>query len=358
MCDYLFLIGALGGGGSERQLIYVAAGLAARGFRVGIVVWNFDAEERYSAAARAGGVELHPFASGASAVAKLVRLRRLIFALRPRVLHSYSFYLNVFAQLAAAGSKTLAVGSVRSSLHVTARNSGHIAGRLNARWPRVQVYNNNAAAGEAKRRRFFRPREIAVVANRVPLPQYIPPPVAGPVSLIAIGSLREVKRWDRLLRACLSLKRAGHSFRCTILGEGSRRGQLEALRHSLGLDDEVAMPGWVDDPSSRVAESWFLVHTSDSEGSPNAVMEAAAAGRAVVTTDVGDVRGFVVDGESGFVVARDDEAALADRMARLASSPGLCVRMGERARELASRCFGLDLLVDEMLNVYSSRGHS
>lgn len=356
MSDYLFLIGALGGGGSERQLLYLATGLAARGHRAGIVVWNFDANDRHVAAVQAAGIELHPFSPAQSSLAKLRALRGLVRRLRPRVLHSFSFYLNFFAHAAALKTSTLAVGSVRSSLLHTQGKGGTLIGRLSTRWPRVQVYNNNAAAEEAKTFRFLRPREIAVVENRVPVPPYVVPGAGAHDTFIAIGSLIAVKRWDRLLRACAALKRAGSSFRCTLLGEGALRGELEALRHSLGLDDDVSLPGWVEDPFSRLVHSSFLVHTSDSEGSPNAVMEAAAAGRAVVTTDVGDVRRFVLDGETGFVVAREDETALVERMRRLLEAPELSVRMGQRACELVSRRYGVATLVDDMLNIYATKG--
>jgi glycosyltransferase involved in cell wall biosynthesis len=114
--------------------------------------------------------------------------------------------------------------------------------------------------------------------------------------------------------------------------------------------------GYTENISGLLANARFLVHTSDSEGCPNVVMEAMACGRAVVATDAGDVPCLIEDGKTGFVVPRGDEAALLARIITLMTDHDLCRRMGEAGRVKAERQFGLDRLVSETLAAYRAMG--
>jgi glycosyltransferase involved in cell wall biosynthesis len=81
-------------------------------------------------------------------------------------------------------------------------------------------------------------------------------------------------------------------------------------------------------------------------------MEAMATGRAVVATDSGDVPFLVDNGETGFVVRRDDNGALVEAIARLITDPALCDRMGRAGRAKAEREFGLERFASETLAAY------
>ncbi|RJR28330.1 MAG: glycosyltransferase, partial [Candidatus Latescibacterota bacterium] len=78
---------------------------------------------------------------------------------------------------------------------------------------------------------------------------------------------------------------------------------------------------------------------------PLVVLEGMAAGLPVVATDVGSVREMMVDGDEGFIVSCDDDAALAERLLFLASSPDEGKRMGERGRARAVREFTVDAMI-------------
>jgi len=150
----------------------------------------------------------------------------------------------------------------------------------------------------------------------------------------------------------VELKRNGFDCLIQIAGDGPLRGLLEQQARELGLTDCIEFMGYAENIPGLLANARFLVHTSDSEGCPNVVMEAMACGRAVVATDVGDVAFLVEDGKTGFVVPRGDEAALLARMETLMTDHDLCRRMGEAGRAKAERQFGLDRLVSETLAAY------
>jgi len=141
-----------------------------------------------------------------------------------------------------------------------------------------------------------------------------------------------------------------------LAGDGPLRDSLTRDAVTLGIADRIEFLGMREDIPALLADSTFLVHTSDSEGCSNAIMEAMACGRAVIATDAGDTAWIVEDQKTGFVISRGDDAALIDRMATLIGNRELCIRMGTASRERAEREFGLDDLVTRTLAAYRAAG--
>ena len=274
-------------------------------------------------------------------------------------MHSYCFYTNLAAWWATIGTDTIPIGGLQSDFTSDKRLSGFLLGRLSARWPRTQISNNVTAAENARRSKGpFVPRQMFIVRNGLDLIQFrsVPPPANGLTRVVGVGSLFQYKRWERLLKAALSLRESDLDFVIQIAGGGPLHDSLERQTRELGLAETVKFSGHIDDIPSLLTSSTFLVHTSDIEGCPNAVMEAMASGRAVVATDAGDVPSIVDNGRTGFVVKRGDDARLVERLATLITNRELCRTMGEAARAKAEREFGLDRLVSETLAAYRAAG--
>jgi glycosyltransferase involved in cell wall biosynthesis len=324
-----------------------------------VVVWNYREQDAYVQPIRDLDVPLYAFPIAQSSAAKLVRFRGLLRALQPEVVHSYSFFLNFAAAWAVKGTRALAVGSIRSDFTWEKCGLNPWLGRVSGRWPRHQICNNLSAIENVRRAgRLFVPQRLSMVRNGIDLERFrtAPFPTVGRPCIVGVGSLLPVKRWDHVLAAALALKKRGFDFRVRIVGHGPLRGALQQQAEVLGIADSVQFTGYSDDIPGFLASATFLVHPSDSEGCPNAVMEAMACGRAVVAMDVGDVSLLVEDGKTGFVVPHEDDRALIDRMAVLLTNPGLCQRMGEAGRARAEREFGLDRLVTETLAAYRIAG--
>ena len=355
----LYLVGQLGSGGLERQLYLLLQLMDRDRYRPEVVVWNFSEGDCYVEPIRTLGVPVIFFATGASPLAKLIALRRFVLQTQVEVIHSFTFYTNIAAWFASISTKSLALGSVRSNFTNDKITCGYILGRLDARWPRVQIYNNLTGARHANRSSgLFVPKRIFVVRNGLDLEQFTTVPLScyGPVRIAAVGSLIRLKRWDRLLLAACNLVSRHLDFRLEFAGNGPLRQELEELARALGVGGRVTFWGHIDDVSRFIAASTFLVHTSDVEGCPNVVMEAMACGRAVIATDVGDVRSLVEDGTTGFVIEPNDDAGLADRIAILVKDRDLCRQMGTAARNKAVRHFGFDRVVQETFAAYRAAG--
>jgi glycosyltransferase involved in cell wall biosynthesis len=152
------------------------------------------------------------------------------------------------------------------------------------------------------------------------------------------------------------LKRNGLNFEIRIVGDGPLQALLDRQARLLDVADRVHLLPHTGDVPRLLTESSFLIHTADYEGCPNAVMEAMACGRAVVATGVGDVPHLVDDGKTGFVVPRDDELLLIDRMKTLIADRELCWLMGKAAAQKARQAFSLTQLVQNTIKAYRRAG--
>jgi glycosyltransferase involved in cell wall biosynthesis len=324
-----------------------------------VIVWSFNEEDTYVPLIRNIGVKLHSFPLQRSGIGKLMLLRHLVDILKPEVVHSYSFHTNFAVWYATIGTRSIPIGGVRSDHHWAREDAGPILGALCSRWPRAQIFNNVYAAQTLQlSRSVLAPAKYLVVQNGLDLELFrrMRVEAGGPARILAIGSLYPVKRWDRLLYAAVKLKASALEFEIKIVGGGPLRSSLEQQVRELGIGSRVRFLGHSNDIPSLLSESTILVHTSDFEGCPNAVMEAMAAGLAVIATDAGDIPLLIDDGKTGFVVHRDDEEKLAARLALLIANPALCARIGEAAHEKAKREFGLDKLFKETLAAYKAAG--
>jgi glycosyltransferase involved in cell wall biosynthesis len=150
------------------------------------------------------------------------------------------------------------------------------------------------------------------------------------VMILMIGSLIPRKSVQTALQALVKLPA---NFRLTVLGDGPERGRLEMLVDTLALSDRVNLVGHVppDEVRHWLTRADVLVMTSRSEGRPNAVLEAMAAGLPVVGSDIPGMRELVLPGVSGVLFPVGDDSALANALLPLADKT-LRGRLGERAR--------------------------
>jgi glycosyltransferase involved in cell wall biosynthesis len=358
-CGILYLVGQLGPGGLEHQLYCLLQSIDRERYRPEVVVWNLRGDDTYVSPIQKLGIPIHVFPNIHSGREKLRAFRRLVKRVRPEVIHSYSFYTNFAAWWASRGTNSIAIGSVRSAFAYDRKGCGTLLGRLSSRWPKTQIYNSRAAAEEARAHcGWLLPRHIFVVRNGLDLGQYRVSPLSmsGPVRILGVGSLLGVKRWDRLVAAAVDLAKKGFEFQIEICGGGPLHKSLKEQTRTVGVSDRVHFVGHRDNIAGALARSTFLAHVSDSEGCPNVIMEAMACSRAVVAVAAGDTPSLVDDGETGFIVRRGDDEALADRMATLIRDRSLCLRMGEAGRAKAEREFSANRLMRETLNAYRSVG--
>ncbi|MBX3329350.1 MAG: glycosyltransferase family 4 protein [Nitrospira sp.] len=359
-CRLLYVIGQLGLGGAERQLYYLLANLDRSRYHPCLVVWNYNSDEKYYRAIDALKIPIYGLPARWSPITKLQALGKVARALAPEVVHSYVFFTNFAAYYAARGTGALAIGSLRSDIARSIKSGGKLRGALNSRLPHWHISNSVVCVEAAHRySSFFVSKQYIVVRNGLDLTAFRTSDDALKKStyVASVGSLLPVKRWDRLLKAVQKVMSTGiKDARFCLAGDGPLRSVLEQSAGELGVSHAMEFLGAIHDIPAFLRNAKFLVHTSESEGCPNAVMEAMAAGRAIVATDAGDIPYFVEDGKTGFVVRQDDDEALINRIVTLLTNPDLCREMGKNARAKAEQEFELSSFVTRTLDAYRAAG--
>ncbi|MEX2555854.1 MAG: glycosyltransferase, partial [Actinomycetota bacterium] len=147
-------------------------------------------------------------------------------------------------------------------------------------------------------------------------------PLAGVVARLA-----PIKDHATLLVALVEVPR----LHLAVLGDGELRNELERQASDMGLSGRVHFTGWWHDISSALVDLDMVVLTSRNEGTPVALLEAAAFGKPIVATDVGGVGAIVEDGVTGYLAASGDHDRIAGLLRRLSEDAELAARLGAEA---------------------------
>jgi sugar transferase (PEP-CTERM/EpsH1 system associated) len=181
-------------------------------------------------------------------------------------------------------------------------------------------------------------------------------PGSGLCLVGTVGRMQTVKNQLLLARAFVRLLRAqpalGQTLRLVVVGDGPQRAAVASLLDEAGLGPLCWLPGERSDVPAIMRSLDVFVLPSLAEGISNTILEAMACGLPVVATRVGGNAELVDDGRTGLVVPSDDDAPLADALARLAREPALAARMGGAARADAERRFSLDAMVQAYQALY------
>ena len=199
-------------------------------------------------------------------------------------------------------------------------------------------------------------RHIHVIPCGVDTDRFRPDgPRPEPPHIVCVARLAPVKNLGLLLSACAILRTRGLQFRCVLVGDGRCREQLETERARLGLTEVVELVGAAEqlDVLAWWRRATVAVLTSESEGMPLSLMEAASCGVPAIATAVGGVPELIEDGVTGFLTSRGDADQLAATLERLLGDPDLARRLGAAARRRAEERFALARQVDRLLAVWS-----
>ena len=167
--------------------------------------------------------------------------------------------------------------------------------------------------------------------------------------------------WDKglgeLVEAVRLLQQRGLDFRCLFLGDPDPQNPTSLTTEQLQDWVQQGLIEWLPrtpEVARHLREASIACLPSYREGLPLFLAEAAAAGRACVTTDVPGCRSVVEDGVSGLVVPPRDAERLADALGRLLEDAPLRQRMGESGRRLALERFSKDIVTQQIFTVYES----
>jgi glycosyltransferase involved in cell wall biosynthesis len=179
--------------------------------------------------------------------------------------------------------------------------------------------------------------------------------IANDESLIlAVGRLSKEKAHIDLLAAFSRLLESNPEIksRLMIVGDGPERGRLKAAADSFGCKGRVIFAGQVNDVWPFYSAADVFVLPSHSEGSPNVLLEAMAAGIPIVATEVGGVPEMVEHNQSAMLVPANDPTALAAAIARILGDQNLAERLTRNSAVLIANQYAPEEYARTLVEIY------
>lgn len=347
-------------------------------------------------AARDAGYEVHVASMGGPAVAQLEALGlthhvlplsrtsmrpwtearslwaiwRLFRRVRPDLVHAVTLksvlYGGIAARLAGVPAYVAAISGLGyvfiqgSGLRGLLKRLALILYRLALGHPNSRViFQNTADRDVLERAGAVRPGQAVLLrGSGVDLDRFAPTPwPEGPVTVALAARLLRDKGVGEFVEAARLSASRGEGLRWRLAGSLDLENPASVQTDELlrwQAEGAIDYVGECDDVAGFYAQAHIVTLPSYREGLPKSLIEAAACGRPVVTTDVPGCRDAIEPGISGMLVPPRDARALADAVAALAADEDLRGRMGAAGRALAERDFGLGSIVQAHLDVYRS----
>ncbi len=341
-------------GGAERALVALAAGLDRRRWLPSVAC--LGPEGALASPLRAAGIEVACLdADRRKPVRAVARLAASFRRSRPEIVQSFLFHANVAARLAAPmAGRPWVVGGLRVAER---QRRWHLTlDRLTSRLGVGSACVSEGVLRFARDEGRIDPERLTVIPNGVdPAPFDAAVPAdraalgvpAGATLALYVGRLDPQKGVPFLLDAAGRVAAADPAWHLAIAGDGPERAALVALAATIPpLAERLHWLGRRDDVPALLKAADLLVLPSLWEGMPNVVLEAMAARRAVVATEVEGTEDLVLPGRSGWLVPPGDPAALANALRDAASDPARLRRHGEAGRARVEARFTPKRVVD------------
>lgn len=347
----LHLIGQLGRGGAEKQLFLVCEALQQRGWRQHVVsfsqggVWKDKLED--------AGVPVYEILPCRFTPWRFWQLYCYAKKIKPHLVLSWSPHLAVYAQWINGVRR---IANVRGDLTINSNHGGYnskLRWYCNAIQKADLVVSNSLHGIDALVRAGLTIQQSEVVRNIVPAyGRAKPADTAAIPRIAAVGSLKQLKAYDVLLRALSQVAKAGGKFELLLAGSGPDKENLENLAMSLDLADHVKFLGDVEDVPGLLATTHLFVHPSTSESLCNAILEAMAEGLPVIASRVGGNTEIVADEQSGLLVAPGSPDELAAAIRRLLDDASLREQFGRAGLLMVRNYCGEAGVVDQYESIF------
>ena len=356
-----FFIDDLGVGGTQTWLTLLIPALASRGFEMRVYSMRAIAHPENLARLGAHAVVEVVGESRLWAGEGLIHLVRALRSWRADILQTALPTADVLGRVLARLSGVPTVYSSIRGRALTQSSYQRWLGRRTARWAHGVVFNDRDAIPRAERLEGIRPHQAVYIPNGVAA---IAPrrsvddvrhELQTPSDAVVIGTiarLHQAKAHLVLLRAFAILRRHNPAAVLWLVGDGPERAGIRREIARLNLAAHVRMPGTRDDVRDILEAMDLFALPSHWEGMPNALMEAMAAGRPVVASNVDAIPELVVDGVTGWLVPPGDPNALARTIENVLADRGRAAEVGQAGMAHVLRNFSVDAMANAYERLY------
>ncbi|MFS0555181.1 glycosyltransferase [Brevibacillus sp. 179-C9.3 HS] len=366
----LHVIGGGEFGGAEQHILNLVSTFPADEVEVAVVCFY---DSLFASKLRELGIHvitLNQF--GRFDIRLLQALRNAFSTFQPAIIHTHGIKANFFSRLAARGMKVPLLTTVHSSLRYdyTSSLAYVIVSMMEVstrHWNRHYIAISGAIA-DILRGQGVRSSDISVIYNGMDMAPYRQNHLREddrrrlraewniPEDAFLFGTAARfvpVKGLPILLDAFHAfVKDKEEAPYLVLIGDGSERAVLEAKVQELGLESCVRFAGFRQDIPACLHAIDGFVHSSLYEGLGYTIIEAMASEVPVVASNVGGVKEFVFEGETGLIVEPGNPASLANAMERLWSSPQLRETMVQNALDKVESTFTIQLMTEQIIALY------
>jgi len=300
----------------------------------------------------------------------LLCIVRLFRCMRPDLVHLITIkpvlYGGIAARLAAVRSVVAAISGLGTVFHSSTERGGFrlelVKKMYRAAFKQSQlrvIFQNPSDRDALLRAQALKIDEARMITGSgVDLEEYpvVPEPEGRPVVVMAARLLRDKGVFEFVRAAEILKNERGVDVDFRLIGSPDPGNPTSATEEDLvnwKQGNDVTLLGYRSDIADQYgAANIVCLPSYYGEGLPKSLVEAAACGRAVVTTDHPGCRDAIKPGESGVLVPVKDPVALADAIQSLLEDSGLRMQMGRSGRELAEKEFAIEKIVDQHMQIY------
>ncbi len=351
----LLLVTDLQPGGTPLRIVRTARELPKYGFEP--VVGCLAAAGPLSETLRGEGIET--FACDARHRLDVGALSRLVGIVRrydPDMIHSTLFHSNVAARMVGRSGRARPIVTGSATIEIE-RRTHRLGEALTSGFSDWHVANSVAVAEHLCEELGFSRERMVVIPNAVDVGRI---DAAAPIDrrewgiasdrpmVVWVGRMDVVKGLDTLLDA-IELVRCERACSLVLCGDGPERGRVEARAGGLA---DIHFVGWQAAPAAWLKAADVMVFPSRTEGSPNALLEAMAAGCAVVASDIAPCRELIEPGVSGELAEVGDATGFVRAIIRLLGDAGLRSREVESARRAVEASHAVGTVMSKLSGFY------
>lgn len=297
-----------------------------------------------------------------NALKQITRLRKLLISNQIDLVHAHDFYSSLLA-IASGRLAGVQVIACQRHLKLSDRPVHHLGTSVIHRFADRLLVNSDAIRARILNQRIAPPRKITVIRNgvsgsgtpKVEARREIRRELAIDDSAMLVGMvarLDPIKGHRFFIEAAARVSQSNPDTHFVLIGDGPLRSEITEAIEKARLTDRIHMLGDRSDVAQLISGLDLLVLSSLHEGLPNAVMEAMAAGVAVVATAVGGTRELITDGETGFLAPPADSEELARQIDFALLNSDIRTRMTAAARRRIETEYGMQGMVDSVERLY------
>lgn len=355
MIKVCYIIGQLAIGGAEKQLYELVKGIDKKIFLP--IVISLSQNGFWSIEIQKLGIEVIELERRKNKeIKRLLHLIKLLWQIKPDIVHTYLFSANSYGRVAAILNKSPVIISSERNLPEIGKDKTTYQvyiDKVLSFFSDAIICNSKIAADVLVKVHKYDKKKIFIVHNGISI-------VSSNISYkekheFIIGTvcrLSPQKNLKMFLNMAKSLTYYKNNLKFMIVGDGPMKQELVDYSIKLGIGDKVNFCGEQKNIHTFLEKMNLFVLTSLYEGLSNSIMEAMLYGIPVVATDVGGNRELISDGETGFLCPPDDIDDLVKKVMYIIDNPQEAQRIGENGRNKIINEFSSNMMVKKTESIY------